>query len=94
MKSPLPLIDGFKQALADFKFDTSLKVSPMPTPAEILAASLAYDVTSRAIYRWLKNGLQSLRPEDVALHLAAQHSPAPQALAAVIQTLETNLSHE
>jgi hypothetical protein len=50
------------------------------TSAEIQAASLAYDVTSRAIYRWLKSGLQSLRAEDVAHHIASQRNPKPEAL--------------
>jgi hypothetical protein len=52
----------------------------MFTPAEIQAASLAFSTSTRSIYRWLKSGLQSLRPEDVAHHIASQRNPKSEAL--------------
>jgi hypothetical protein len=52
----------------------------MPTPADVAAAALAFEVSLRTIYRWARCGVNVSDPRAVARHLLEQHAPSPQAM--------------
>jgi hypothetical protein len=63
----------------------------MPTAADIQAAALAFQVSTRAIYRWLKRGVDISDPLAVAHYVATHENPRPETLEAVSAILENEL---
>jgi hypothetical protein len=52
----------------------------MFSAADIAAASLAFEVGIRTVYRWVSAGVDIRSPEAVAQHLLEQHAPSPAAM--------------
>ena len=61
----------------------------MPSASEVQAATAAFRVSARTVYRWVRAGVDIRCPEAVARHLASMASPSPKALDAIIEQLRT-----
>jgi hypothetical protein len=62
------------------------------TAADIQSAALAFSVSTRAIYRWLKRGVNISDPLAVALYVVTSHeNPRTETLTAVSAILEKEL---
>jgi hypothetical protein len=66
----------------------------MFSAADIAAASLAFEVGIRTVYRWVSAGVNIRSAEAVAQHLLEQHAPSLSAMRAAHELLTKNQDHE
>jgi hypothetical protein len=62
----------------------------MFSAADIINASVTFEVGIRTIYRWVSAGVNIRSAEAVAQHLLEQHAPSPAAMRRAHELITSN----